>query len=101
MAARKGTAIQWNLLEATHKAIYSPDWPNYLTLNIVKPTRTFRSNSGISLEIPMISHTFQDQAAKVFNNLPLETRNCPDFNVFRRNTFNYLLEKDKSRLDHI
>lgn len=53
------------------------------------------SQTQTSLEIVMISPTFLDQAATVFNNLPWETPNCAEFDS---NNFNYLLEKAIFRL---
>ena len=34
----------------------------------------------MQLEIPLVSHIYQDQAAKSFNILPGFVRNCIDFN---------------------
>ena len=36
----------------------------------------------MKLEIPLVSHIYQDQAAKSFNSLPGYVRNCIDFNQF-------------------
>ena len=43
----------------------------------------------------MESGTSQDEAAKLFNKLPLLVRNCSDFSTFSRATFNYLMERIK------
>jgi hypothetical protein len=61
-------------------------------------TRTVHGKTISKLIINGGVTDFKTWAAKFFDNLQLETRNCPDFNVFRRNTFNYLLEKSKFRL---
>ena len=90
--------LQWLLLKAVNKAIChvcSPTWPSYLNVDIVNHTRTLRSNSGISLAIPMESGTFQDEAAKLLNELPWSVRNCSDFSIFSKSTFNYLMERIK------
>ena len=79
-----------------YKAIHNPTWPSYLKVDIVEHTRTLRSNSGISLAIPMESGTFQDEAAKLFNELPLSVRNCSDFSIFPKLTFNNLMERIKN-----
>ena len=60
---------------------------------IVKHMRTLRSSSGISLVTPMESGTFQDEATKLFNKLPLSVRNCSNINTFSKATFNYLMDR--------
>ena len=66
--------FQWFYLKAAHKAIHGRTWTSYLKVDIVKHMRTLRSSSGISLVTPMESVTFQDEAAKLFNKLPLSVR---------------------------
>ena len=41
----------------------------------------------------MESGTFQDEAAKLFNKLPLSVRNCSNINTFSKATFNYLMDR--------
>ena len=55
--------------------------------------RTLRSSLGISLVTPMESGTFQDEATKLFNKLPLSVRNCSNINTFSKATFNYLMDR--------
>ena len=50
--------------------------------------------SGIPFVTPMESSTFQDEATKLFNKLPLLVRNCSDFSTFSKATFNYLTETE-------
>ena len=50
---------EWNLLKATHKAIYNTNWPNYLKLNIFQHDRCLRSSNGLQLERPLISNTLE------------------------------------------
>ena len=71
-------------------------WPSYLKVDIVEHTRTLRSNSGISVAIPMESGTFQDEAAKLFNKLPLTVRNFSGFSIFSKKTLNNLMERIKN-----
>ena len=80
-------------LKAAHKAIQSRTWLSYLKVDIVKHMRTLRSSSGISLVTPIESGTFQDEAAKLFNKLPLSVRNCSNINTFSKATFNYLMDR--------
>ena len=44
---------EWHVLKATHKAIYSHDWPRNLQLEQVKHARNLCSSSTINLVIPM------------------------------------------------
>ena len=58
-----------HILKSTHKSLYSSDWPNYLRLETYESNRNLRSSKGIQLQRSMISNTFQDEAANLFNNL--------------------------------
>ena len=60
--------------------------------------RTLRSSAAKQLEIPLVSHIYQDQAAKSFNVLPGCVRNCLDFNQFSKMTFKFLMKKVKDNL---
>ena len=57
-------------------------WPTYLTLEEKQCTRELQSSSGRSLMIPRETGTFQDNAAKLFNSLPENRRNCRIYNTF-------------------
>ena len=37
--------------------------------------------------------TFQDNASKLFNSLPIHIRNCKDFNIFTKLTKDFLIEQ--------
>ena len=63
-----------------------------------KHNRTLRSSAAMQLEIPLVSHIYQDQAAKSFNILPAFVRNCIDFNQFSKMTFKFLMNKVKDNL---
>ena len=65
-----------NLLKTTVKAMNYESWPTYLTLEEKKSNRELRSSSARSLAIPREAGTFQDSAAKLFNSLPENMRNC-------------------------
>ena len=53
--------------------------------------RSLRSGAATRLIIPMERDTFQDSAAKLFNVLPSNIRNCSDFKVQCREVNAYLL----------
>ena len=95
---RRKKNIEWQLLKQVHKAIYSREWPGYLRLKQFMHNRTLRSSAAMQLEIPLVSHTYQDQAAKSFNVLPGCVRNCLDFNQFSKMTFKFLMKKVKDDL---
>ena len=61
---------QFNLLKATHKAIYSQHWPKHAAVDVNKPVRSLRSNTTLNLVRPMEKGTFQDIASELFNSLP-------------------------------
>ena len=51
----------YHLAKLAYKAMNCDDWPSYLKLYI--PIRTLRSSSARRLVVPIISGTFQDEAA--------------------------------------
>ena len=89
---------EWHILKSTHKSLYSSDWPNYLRLEAYESNRNLRSSKGIQLQRSMIANTFQDEAANLFNNLPLSLRNCMDPILFFKETKKLLQDKARSRL---
>ena len=64
------------------KAMYSPLWPSYLPIDIVKNTRNLRSSAAPRLTIPLVQGTFQDSASRLFNSLPSNIRACSNFKQF-------------------
>ena len=62
------------------------------------PANHYRSSKGIQLQRSMIANTFQDEAANLFNNLPLSLRNCMDPILFFKETRKLLQDKAKARL---
>ena len=85
--------LHYNNLKAIHEALYQSNWPEDLKLKILKQERTLRSNSGLLLEKPKMTNTFQDEASKYFNSLPEHIRNCAESKIFLRDSFNYLFNK--------
>ena len=81
----------FHVLKLVHQALYSPSWPSYLPLDTVKHLRSLRSGAATRLTIQMERGTFQDSAAKLFNVLPANIRNCSDFKVYCREVNAYLL----------
>ena len=73
-----------HLLDATFKALYFENWPDYIRLEKYIPTRTLRSSNEIKPIVPLIKGTFQDSAAETFNSLPATTRICTNFKTFKR-----------------
>ena len=82
----------FHVLKLVHQALYSPSWPSYVPLDTVKHLRSLRSGAATRLTIPMERGTFQDSAAKLFNVLPANIRNCSDFKVYCREVNAYLLK---------
>ena len=60
-------------------------------LAVLRTLRSLRSGAATRLIIPMERDTFQDSAAKLFNVLPSNIRNCSDFKVQCREVNAYLL----------
>ena len=81
----------FHVLKLVHQALYSPSLPSYVPLDTVKHLRSLRSGAATRLIIPMERGTFQDSAAKLFNVLPANIRNCSNFKVYCREVNGYLL----------
>ena len=81
----------FHVLKLVHKALRFPGWPSYLPLDTVKHLRSLRSGAATRLIRPTERGTFQDSAAKLFNVLPANIRNCSDFKVYCREVNAYLL----------
>ena len=81
----------FHVLKLVHQALYSPSWPSYIPLDTVKHLRSLPSGAATRLTIAMERGTFQDSAAKLFNVLPANIRNCSDFKVYCREVNAYLL----------
>jgi hypothetical protein len=62
----------YHLPKLAYKAMNCDDWPSYLILEECIPIRTLRSSSARRLVVPIISGNFQDEAARMFNSLPLK-----------------------------
>jgi len=72
-----------NLCKTTFKAMYDVNWPAYLRVTAVRhPNRTLRSSAAVNLEVPKHSGTLQEQAAKVFNSLPVSYKNCTELHLY-------------------
>ena len=70
----------WHVLQLSHKAMQSPDWPSYLKLEVGNHSLQLRSTSSTTLTI---TGTFQDSASKLLNILPDYIRNETDFSIFK------------------
>ena len=84
----------YHLAKLVFKAIHFSNWPSYLKLEERKFLKDLRS--ARRLVVPIETGTFQDQAARVFNNLPEDIGNCNNYNEYCRDCLAYfkLLAKD-------
>ena len=80
-------------LKATFKALHNNNWPDYLKLDTVNNSHgmRLRSSAATKLVLPKEENTFQFSAAKLFNALPPETRNCKNFFTFIKQCKTFLL----------
>ena len=67
------------LLKSCFKALHNAEtWPDYLKIIKQECPKELRSSNSIRLVVPTENGTFQDNASKLFNNLPETIRNCKD-----------------------
>ena len=78
--------IEFSLGKLAYNALKDGKWPGYLSLQIKKATRVFRSNTNGALRL----------ALKVFNTLP-ENLKSLDFKNYKNSLKNILLERGKER----
>ena len=71
-----------HVLKTAYKALHDPYWPQYISLEVVKPVRSLRSSDTTKLTIPNCEGTFQHAAAKLFNELPSDLKVCPTLSNF-------------------
>ena len=83
-----------NLLKSCFKALYNTEtWPDYLKIIKQECRKELRSSNSIRLVVPTKNGTFQDNASKLFNNLPETIRNCKDYRTFLRRSRNFLCNR--------
>ena len=74
-----------NLLKSFFKALHNTEtWPDYLEIIKQESRKELRSSNSIRLVVPTENGKFQDNASKLFNNLPENIRNCKDYRTFLR-----------------
>ena len=79
-----------NLLKSCFKALHNAEtWPDYLKIIKQECPKELRSSNSIRLVVPTENGTFQDNASKLFNNLPETIRNCKDYRPFLRISRNF------------
>ena len=86
-----------NLLKSYFKALHNTEtWPDYLEIIKQECCKELRSSNSIRLVVPTKNGTFQDNASKVFNNLPETIGNCKDYRTFLRLSRNFLCNRVQS-----
>ena len=79
-----------NLLKSCFKALHNTEtWPDYLKIIKQECRKELRSSNSIRLAVPTENSTFQDNASKLFNNVPEYIRNCKDYRTFLRLSRNF------------
>ena len=91
----------YHLAKLVFKAIHFSNWPSYLKLEERKSLKDLRSSTARRLVVPIETGTFQDQAARVFNNLPEDIRNCNNYNEYCRDCLAYFKLLAKDRLNNV
>ena len=80
-----------NLLKSSFKALHNTEtWPDYFKIIKQKCRKELRSSNSIRLVVLTENGTFQDNASKLFNNLPETIRNCKDYRTFLSLSSNFL-----------
>ena len=86
-----------NLLKSCFKALHNTEtWPDYLKIIKQECRKEIRSSNSIRLVVPTKNGTFQDNASKLFKNLPETIRNCKDYRNFLKRSRNFLCNRVQS-----
>ena len=90
--------VEFNILKLAHKSLYDNNsFPEYLKLTLHQVTAyNLRSSTAPVFSILRESGTFQHLAARLFNKLPIATRNILDHNVFCCTAKKHLFAKYQS-----
>ncbi len=91
----------YHLSKLVYKALYFSDGPAYLKLDEYKSSRTLRSSSARRLVVPLVTGTFQAEAARVFNDLPEDIRNCSNYKEYCTNSLAYFKVLATDRLSNM
>lgn len=83
----------FNLLKVTHKAIYSKHWPNHVSIEVYKPSRTLRSSTTLNLVRPGEKGSFQDISSELFNTLPNNIKVISNPNLFSSKVKTFLKQR--------
>ena len=83
----------------TFNALRNTSWPQYLQVRKRTIVRNLRSSLAASTEVERYNenNTFQDQAAKIYNNMPIELRDIECYSSFVKDTKKYFIDKAKAR----
>ena len=86
----------FHILQQTFKALYNKKWPEDLKLKqqTCNLDMNLRSQVAPRLQVPLENNAFQDNASKLFNNLPISIRNCNNFSIFSKLVKQYLANRD-------
>ena len=86
----------FHILQQTFKALYNKKWPEYLKLKqqTCNLDLNLRSQGGLAPSGAFRNNTFQDNASKLFNILPISIRNCNNFSIFSKLVKQYLANRD-------
>ena len=86
-----------NLLKSCFKALHSAEtWPYYLKIIKQECPKELRSSNSTRLVVTTENGTSQDNASKLFNNLPGTIRNCKDYRTILRLSRNFLRNRVQS-----
>ncbi len=89
----------YHLSKLVYKVLYFSNWPAYLKLD--ESSRTLRSSSACHLVVPLVTGTFQAEAARVFNDLPEDIRNCSNYKEYCTNSLAYFKVLAMDRLSNM
>ena len=88
----------WHLMKLSFKYVYDQRKPEYIDISLKENTRNLRSSSGPLIASSLVSNTFRNDAAELFNKLPEKIRKAKNITEFSTQTRNNLYTEAKRRL---
>ena len=85
--------IEFSTLKLAHKSIYDDNFPDYLSLEFMKSSRTLRSNNDVFNLVRDVDGTFRGTASKLYNILPYNIKSLSNSKTYSMKLKQYLLGK--------
>jgi len=85
--------IELSILKLSHKSLYQTNFPTYLKLELHDQNRKLRLSTETLVKINQTDTTFNEEASKIYYDLPLNIRKLENYNEFVNKVKKIMLDK--------